>query len=317
MKTVDHKNPIDVAAEYGHIDALLKYFDDEKNSLPKHSNHTIRAFIDLAVRHRDITLLPEDFQTQNERNISYIIRLACRHPNGHELLDDLNLSGKISETLLSKQRPADRFTPLMIAVKYQNVECVQYFLRVSHPRTDQILRETSLDFQRTVFHICAEIPNKKITDLLLEQVKPCKIDLTLKDVMGNTPLHICVEKENQYMCDKLLQIATNSMHSGSTARSNSVRSTNNSSKLPQMLTVRNNNGLTSFHLATEKGSYDIVRKMTEIVSNPESLIENRDEQLRTSLHIAAFQGNSDISSELFPLGSCELTEIIFRLYISR
>ena len=297
IKTIDDKTPFDIAAEYGHVKALQEYF--KRPPSPKHSNRSIRTFIDLAIRHRDLTLLPKHIFTQDERHGNYILQLACRHPNGHELLKNKNVFEKFPLTLLSKQISADGFTPLMIAVKYQSVECVRYLLDMIQPRDHQILTTASFDLERTVFHICAEFANETITDLLLAKAKLCKIDLTMIDVMGNTPLHICTENENQDMCNKLLEIVESLRQSGSTERSGSDRRTTTSPELPKMLTIRNNNGLTPFHLATENGYDDIVVRMTEAVSNPKLLIENCDEQLRTSLHIAALKGRLDIFSEIF------------------
>lgn len=191
---------------------------------------------------------------------------------------------------MSKQDSQDGFTPLMIAVKYQREECVKLLLNAIDSRNDTIFKMSSFDFERTVLHICAEYSDesitddpskevKSITDHLLEKAKLCKTDLAPVDVMRNTPLHICAQKHNLYMCNKLLSIPENY----SKTESYSI-------PIPRLLKIRNNDGLTAFHVATEHGHYKIVERMIQAVSEPKMLIEECDQQLRTSLHIAALKG---------------------------
>ena len=87
------------------------------------------------------------------------------------------------------------------------------------------------------------------------------------------------------MCDKLLSIRENFLKSVfDQTMTNSI----------EMLKIRNNNGLTAFHVATENGYYQIVERMLKAVSTQKKLIEECDQQLRTSLHIAALKGNVQI-----------------------
>lgn len=138
----------------------------------------------------------------------------------------------------------------------------------------------SLDFQRTVLHLCAEFANDSITDLLLTKGIPSRVGLSPIDALGNTPLHICAQKNNIHMWKELLR-ATESSSNGSTA-------------ISEMLETRNNNGFTAFHDAIENTNSRIVKLMMEKVRYRYVLIEDTNEQLRTSLHIAAWNGKTRI-----------------------
>lgn len=161
----------------------------------------------------------------------------------------------------------------MIAVKYGREKCVEALIKKKPPDYN-ICENRSTDFKRTVLHICAEYPNKSITNMLLDPSIANKRDLTSSDIYGNTPLHICAEKNyvNTYMCIKLLTMLI-------------------SNKELDCLQRRNNNYLTAFHLATENEHNEMVEEILKTVSESKlSLIEYPDLQLRTSLHIAASKG---------------------------
>ena len=57
-----------------------------------------------------------------------------------------------------------------------------------------------------------------------------------------------------------------------------------------MLIKRNNNGFTAFHEASKNGRYEIVEAMLKPVIGQNQFIEDPDQQQRTSLHMAAFEG---------------------------
>jgi ankyrin repeat protein len=284
LKTVDNKTPFEVAAEYGHLDIIDQYLENP-------SDLRIRSLIYGAVRHHKSEMLSHIVSRENMN--SYILQIACRQSHGHNLLTDQKISRFFTKDIMSKQISEDGFTPLMIAVKYRRKECVEELLKDKYcDRT--ILERISFDFERTVLHICAEFSNESITDALLNKAKSCALNLAPVDVMGNTPLHICAQKNNLYMCDKLLPIHENFSDLGSNSKSDSKRKTTNSIQIPEMLKIRNNNGLTALHEATQKGYDKIVERMIEAVTDPKILIEECDEQLNTSLHMAALKGKFEV-----------------------
>ena len=273
------------------MDVLKKYFQDPSSQI--NSNDSIHTLIRAAIRHSDRTFLPKSFPQDDQAVQNYIFQLACRHPDGYKLLINPKTSkidGIFPKILLLQPMSEGEFTPFMIAVKYQHTECVRFLLDMIDADDNEILTKSSVTFERTVFHICAEFANTKITDYLLKKAELCGTNLALPDIMGKIPLHICAEKNNLYMCEKLLAMARNSKQTRVAEVFHYNDKSTDSNELPEMLTIRNNNGLTAFHLATEKKHFDMVKRMIESVSNPKLLIENRDQQLRTSLHIAALKG---------------------------
>ena len=263
---------MDYAAEYGHLERLEEY-------------PPIRARIETvkigmtalnscyAVRDPVVKAI----STMEEKDKLSILQNICSHPKGHTLFDH-NCDTILSENLLSQACSPDGFTPLMIAVKFQQEKCVKHLLSkkfCSRP----ILEIISTDFKRTVLHICAEHPNESITKMLLQAADEYGIKLESPDIFGNTLLHICAGKNdgNTDMCKRLFDLYKKK------------------GKCPKnifdSLTKRNNAGSTPFHLATENGHNEMVEYMLGEVSQFEiSLIEYCDQQLRTSLHIAAFNG---------------------------
>lgn len=222
---------------------------------------------------------------------SYILQIACRQPHGHELFKDSNFSQKFNKNEMSQPISDDGFTPLMIAVKHRRRQFVKILLQDRF--CDKItLEKLSSDFERTVLHICAEFPDDSITGILIEKGRSWGINLAPTDVIGDTPLHICAQKNNLDMCSKLLSTYQNTPGS----ESNSKHPSNHKLTSPiQMLTMLNNNGLTAFHVAIDNGYNKIVEEMIHAVPDPKILIEERDEQLNTSLHKAALKGKFQVS----------------------
>lgn len=270
MKTNDGKTPFDFAAKYGHLDVLKEYFQHESSS--RQTNLSVDAFIQSAIRHYNSVFISEHISSITYKDKRHMLELACRHIHGDEILADPNIWKYFDRTIFSQGNPIDGFTLLMIAVKYRREKCVEALLTNSWMNAS-ILEKTSHDFERTVLHICAEYPNESITDALLTKVKLYRLDLAPADIMGNTPLHICAEKNNIFMCRQLL-------------------SDSNPNFMNNLLTKKNNNGFTAFHLAVENEHIEMITTMLNSVAPKYGsvIIESGDQQLRTSLHIAALQG---------------------------
>ncbi|CAF1049841.1 unnamed protein product [Adineta ricciae] len=270
LKTVDNKTPFEMAAEHGHLDTIQEYFDKRSDSIA-HSDHGIRSLIHAAVRQHNSDILAKLVPTKDMS--SYMINLACRQPQGYKMLTDPKLSGFFDKKLMLSEVSSDGFTPLMMAVKYRRKECVQILLDDKYC-DKTILEKTSIDFERTILHICAEHFDETIATSVLEKAQLYGLDPTPVDVMGNTVLHIYAQKNNLNMCNKLL--------------------TMNPANIMKMLQIRNNSGYTAFHDAIMNGNSEIVELMIEIVPDAKMLIEERDDQLQTSLHMTASNGDVKI-----------------------
>ena len=287
LKTVDNKTPFAVAVEYGHYESTKHYFK------PPDGDHKVTGgdavVIETAVRYLDVRFIHFLASSKSEQMLNYIIHVACREPRGHELLTDSRLQSIFKRPEILKPITKDDLTPLMVAVKHRQVECVRHLL--DDPFFDPIVfKSVSLDFQRTVLHLCAEFPNDKITDLLRAKGISNRVNLSPIDALGNTPLHICAQKKNTHMCKELLRVTESSLKNSTKTSFDSRYQAFGSNTMPTMLKIRNNNGVTAFHEAIENGNSKIVEVIMEMSSDRHVLIEDTNEQLRTSLHIAAWKG---------------------------
>ena len=274
LMTVDKKTPFAIAVEYDHYRVPKE--SSESSNEPSLTDHSIRALVPAAIRHRNIEVLNQ--LIAEKEMLNDIIQMACRQPNGHELITDSRMKDVFTRKNMSKVITTDGYTPIMVAVKYGQVRCVEVLLKNGHC-DETTFKMTTIDSERSLLHICAEYPNERITSLLFEEKKLIGLGLTLADVMGDTPLHICARKNNKYMCQRLL--GTPEQSSGK----------------PAMLQCRNNNGFNALHEAIENGNDEIVKLMIEKMAmsfSQKQLLEECDNKARTSLHIAALKGKSRI-----------------------
>ncbi|CAF1291476.1 unnamed protein product [Rotaria sordida] len=284
LKTLDNKTPLEMAVEYGHTDIVIRYLSQEN---PRANPRLGLQVLIEAIRQRHENIISSFVLRPNID--SYLLHSVCRQTHGHELISNEKISHQLITKSTMTEINTDGFTALMVAVKYGQVECVKKLLNHQYCDKD-VLEMRSVDSDRTVLHICAEVKSNQITDLLLPKAKQFALDLMPVDVMGNTPLHICVQKDNQHMIDPLLSDSSISLTVSSITQDKSNRRTENLGGIPKMLKIKNNNGLTAFHEAIENGHYEIVHKILMKVNYSVQLIEERDQQLRTGLHIAALKG---------------------------
>ncbi|CAF1134348.1 unnamed protein product [Adineta steineri] len=300
-KTLDQKRPIDVAAEYGHLDIIEEFL----RQVPADDSKSITALAYAAIRHKNNTVV--SYLLRNQSNYfpnDGILHAACRERYGHKSISSL----RITEEDLQRT-DQDGLTPLMVAVKHRRFECVKALLDTKQCTTS-VFSERSKNLKHTVLHICAEVQYKEITDILFETLKNLenfRDTLIPQDVMGNTSLHICAQKGNNYMCEKILELYKTLPRS-------------NPGKKPIWL-LNNYNKLTAFQEAVKSNQLQVVQAMLTLVPHTDSrrkmiratddqlrtssditeskdprktMIRATDDQLRTCLHIAALKGNSEI-----------------------
>lgn len=285
IETFNHLSPPEVAAEYGRIDIvnsmLTRLYD---RPAPTDYKHPIQELIMAAVRRQGYNILSR-FKHQAS-NVPSILYLVCRQPDGYKLLQDKHTCDiLLNKKTMSYQYEVNNFTPLMIAVKYRRVKCVEKLLQSSFC-DKEVLEMSSKPMKSTVFHICAEVKNKEITKLLFDAVenanKSKHVFVITSDIMGNTPLHICAQEDNSHMSDKILS-----------SRKYLLTPHSNSEHYYDVLTTKNNDGLTAFHQAVTNGYNDIVKIMIGFATEfsvKKKLIYDADQTLRCSLHMAASIG---------------------------
>jgi ankyrin repeat protein len=275
-KTYDNKRPIEVAVEYGHRDIVKKYFSHH------HSPKGIKEIVHAAVQHHRVEVLHylQSKSLGNEADYEHFLHHACRELYGHQLIDGIVFE---KEMLICDK---NGFTPLMLTVKHRRVKAVRKLLSNNFCNKEVFEKRTDDGSERTVLHICAEVNENDITDVLLEKFhKLYKNDnkpWIMYDVMGNTPLHICAQKNNVHMCDKIMQCY----------KPNSNDSRNESSEGWTLWTMKNHDKWTALHEAIQHGHFDIVEKMCKLMNHKafREVAAIVDEDLRTSLHMAAEKG---------------------------
>jgi len=271
-RTFDQQRPIDIAARYGHLDIIEKFL--ENKSVVKELELDIRALAHAATRHEDKRVV--DFLKNRFSSLDDILHAACRQLHGHNSISSLTVTNaglaKLDE---------DGLTPLMVAVKHRRFECVKALLDTGQC-TENVLSACGTSLKHTVLHICAEIQHNEITDALLGtlwNLDKKRGPLVQQDAMGNTPLHICAQKGNEYMCEQLLVLYRTFRRSipGNTP----------------IWHLKNYNKLTAFQEAVDNNQLKVVKKMLDSVPESDSrikMIQATDDQLRTCLHIAALKG---------------------------
>ncbi|CAF2967339.1 unnamed protein product [Rotaria sp. Silwood2] len=181
---------IEVAAAYGHLDIVIKYLKNV--SAQDNRNDAIHQFILAAVRFHGKSILSHFADMTG--NVSSRLYWVCRQPHGDRLIRDEEYAKTLitKETMSHQYEDDDHFTPLMIAVKYRRVKCIEKLVD-SEFCERKVWNKCSRELKKTVFHICAEIQDNEITGLLLDAAKKNNIDVIDSDIMGNTPLHICAQ----------------------------------------------------------------------------------------------------------------------------
>ncbi|CAF3438135.1 unnamed protein product, partial [Rotaria sp. Silwood2] len=118
-------------------------------------------------------------------------------------------------------------SPLMVAVQHRQIECVKQLL--SHEAcTKEAIRLVNPFTLRSVFHICAEVNRKEITEDLCKPQYLSILSVVAADIQGDTPLHICAKVGNAIMSKILLNyIKSNSFVKEATSQSTTYRSMTN------------------------------------------------------------------------------------------
>ena len=210
------------------------------------------------------------------------------------------------------------FSPLMVAAQHRQVECVKQLL--SHPAcTQEAVHLVSSVTLRTVYHICAEVKQDEMTKELCQPRYLSSLLVMAPDIQGDTPLHICAQVGNAYMAKLLLDYIENNFssrevtpHTTTTTAHRSmtnldvnglvpskpsrskIHTTNQQTRATEYvhrtLMKKNKNKYTPLHVAISYGNLNVIEKMLQY-SHP-SVINAFDDQMRTSLHMAAEKGET-------------------------
>jgi ankyrin repeat protein len=331
-KTKDKKKPIDIAAEYGNID-IFQYLFDMHEFQKINSKESTATLINAAVSHREnevLSFLKEQYNHLLHRHLN-TLHFACRQLHGHKMISHL-----IDEKSIMYQDKKTGSSPLMVAVQHRQLECVTELLKSNVASKEEAIHLVSPITLRNVFHICAEVNREDITSALC-QSQPCYLSTLLvlaADLQGDTPLHICAKVGNTHMTKILLDYIENNSSSiyteviphSATRRTmtnldangrvpskptptkmhtTNTRQTSNMSLLDTMLLKKNKNKYIPLHVAIYYGNFDVIEtiffhlKSFSHLNLLETIIKARDDQKRTSLHMAAEKGEEVINFEIY------------------
>jgi ankyrin repeat protein len=226
------------------------------------------------------------------------------------------VSHLINEKSMMYQDKKTGSSPLMVAVQHRQFECVKQLLghEACTPHVIQLVSYVTL---RTVFHICAEVNQDDITKELCQTKYLSTLLVLAADLQGDTPLHICAKVGNACMTKILIDYIKRNSSSFTTTEVTPHTTTHRSmtnldtngrvtskpsptitqittqqspvmGNVKSMLIKKNKNKYTPLHVAIYFGNYNVIEEM--IPSLTLSVINEYDDQKRTSLHMAAEKG---------------------------
>jgi ankyrin repeat protein len=333
-ETKDRKKPIDIAAEYGNInvfkDVFEKYFGDMQEFPKINTKESTATLINAAVSHRDNEIL--SFLKEQHNHLLHphrnILHFACRQLHGHKMISHL-----IDDKSIMYQDKKTGSSPLMVAVQHRRLECVTELLKSNVASKEEAIHLVSPVTLRTVFHICAEVKTEDITLVLCQPRYLSTLLVLAADLQGDTPLHICAKVGNAHMTKILLDYIENNSSSiyteviphSATRRTmtnldangrvpskptptklhTTTQQTSNVSLLDTMLLKKNKNKYIPLHVAIYYGNFNVIEtiffhlKSFSHSNLLETIINARDDQKRTSLHMAAEKGEEVINFEIY------------------
>jgi ankyrin len=285
------KRPIDVAAEYGNL-IVIRHLLQIKPS-ETDSKEGVVALVQAAVRHHEnevLSFLKKRYENTLNRHLN-TLHFACRQLHGDKMVSDL-----INPKSIMYQDKQSGFSPLMVAIQHRQLKCIKELLG-HNDFTSEAFELTSFISFSTVLHICAKVNQKDITDAIFDCPYMSISLVVAADVQGDTPLHICAQVGNAYMTNRLLDYMSQTIsptvplkRSDQKTRNTSSQSASLSNHVYKMVAKKNKSKLTPLHVAIHYGQVDIIKKMFEFLVHPSSMINEHDDQWRTSLHMAAEKG---------------------------
>jgi ankyrin repeat protein len=308
-KTRNNKRPIDVAAEYGNLIVIQRLL--QIKPLEIQSEEGVAALVQAAARHHQnevLLFLKKQYQQVLNRHLN-TLHFACSQLHGDKMLLHL-----INPKNIMYQDKQSGFSPLMVAVQHRQLKCIKELLG-HNDFTSEAFELTSSISLSTVLHICAKVNQNDITTAIFDCPYMSISLVVTADVQGDTPLHICAQVGNVYMTQRLLDYMSQNISpvvpishqptrrtmtnldsngrapskwSDQKTLNTSSQSTSLNDHVYKMLTKKNKSKLTPLHVAIHYGKVDVIEKMFKFV-HP-SIINEHDDQWRTSLHMAAEKG---------------------------
>lgn len=221
-----------------------------------------------------------------------------------------------------KQKDHAGYTPLLTAVFYKSEKCVEYILKnivsvdIVNPRKYYLAVN---DDKENILHICAKRQIKEdlfniIWDKLSRPYEHCNELLDMIDMRDAKPLQVAAHFNNEYMCGKVLdhfqkgikdvdilllksEAARESCLQGNLEILKLIIGFDSGKKLEQKSSDHikiKSEQKSSNHIrikSEQKSSNQIKSKSEQLVPDQIKILESKDKNSYTCLHLAASQGN--------------------------
>ncbi|CAF1104808.1 unnamed protein product [Adineta steineri] len=279
-------------AQQKSMNSLMEIFTENV----KDEEQIIIVFDVIARRkhHQEFDHLKCLLEVSSPENQEQLVHVACRHDNA-SLLEWLLNQQELKEHSISTNQA--EYTPLLTATFYNSKNCVEMMIKRIDDKSQSSLLAVGTVEQDNILHICAKRQvSKDIFDMIIEKLSPDYKSqlLQAKDNSGNLPLHLVAQTntENEYyICKQLIE-----------EMKQIERSSNTDGKISQMLellSIKNRQGKTVAHEASERGQTGILELMREAISENDQTDRTKglfmadDNNRFTCLHIAAMSENDE------------------------
>jgi ankyrin repeat protein len=289
--THDKKKPIDIAIEYNDPE-IIKHFFDLRHTRDVNDVTILEEVAAGSPENKVLSFLKEQYEDVINRDDS-ILYSACRQLHGHKMISHL-----INPNSIMYRDKETGLSSLMVAVQHRQLQCVKELLNNKYFTQEAFELVSNVSF-RTVLHVCTKIHNKDITKTLFDSRFMSNTLAVAADVLGDTPLHMCAQVGNVYMAQLLLGYITHHNPPITTFSDSSItraiKATYHYRSVSRhahaMLIKKNKNKLTALHVAIQAEHLDVINEMLKY-ADP-SVLNMRDDRLRTCLHMAAAKGENE------------------------
>lgn len=173
-------------------------------------------------------------------------------------------------------------TPLLTALAALNQRCVEELME------NNLVETNAIDSGgNSIYHICTEYDNADSLKYLFQKTNPNN-DISvygIKNSFDDTILHSACRNGNLEM----LKLIMNKMYESN-------------APIDEILFSKNKDGQTCFHVASEKGYFNIIEYLLK-EKKLNQFLEQMDNNSNTSLHLATLNGHSSIVSLLLDHGA--------------
>ncbi|CAF3667628.1 unnamed protein product [Rotaria sp. Silwood1] len=311
IENKDKKTALSVACEYGNINLvqiLLIYGASIDNYMPIH----------MAVKSGNVDIIQLLFKYHIQLTLTNLygetpLHIACKYNRIDILQVLLNYQ---NENLDLEVKDYQGYTPLLTASYFDHQDCMRILL-INNANI------TAIDkYGKTILHICIErhCQNalKNCLQWIKEDVRNYKMFIK-SDRHGNTILHAAAKNGSFKICEMLMNAIKYIL------LQIQLSSNNKNLFIKEYLSLilkKNINKRTPIHEAAKIGNFSMLNFFFHIINNENItneykqnkivLCEDYDDELKTSLHLAAAQGHYEIVQLLIDQGaniwSCDMND---------